>query len=220
MNVTGVRRVLFRSYATDTLYNIVPNWSDVKRLSAIFSPQQTLLAAPTPVAALLSPGAVLAPEWDAFHIRRFTVAGRAPSAYGSRSGSKIRLIVLHGDAGPALQSLEMMVMPGALRMPHYYVAADSAIYQLVDDEFAAFHSGMAYWDGAQRNINRSSIGIMLERPRSGYTDASRRVLSWLITRLRSRYAIPASGVVRWGDLSPDAANDLADLPRHWYREGG
>ncbi|PMP86917.1 MAG: N-acetylmuramoyl-L-alanine amidase [Roseiflexus castenholzii] len=215
----GGKQYNFQVYATDTIYNIVPNWSDVKRLSAIFRPQQTLLAAPAPVARLLSPGAVFAPEWDAFHIQRFAVAGRAPSAYGSRSGSKIRLIVLHGDAGPALQSLETMAMPGSPRMPHYYVAADGAVYQLVDDEFAAFHSGMAYWDGARRNINRSSIGIMLERPHTGYTDASRRALFWLIAHLRAKYNIPASSVVRWSDLSPDAAGDLADLPGNWYREG-
>jgi hypothetical protein len=216
----GGKQYNVQVYATDTLYNIVPNWSDVKRLSAIFGPQQTLLAAPTPVAALLSPGAVLAPAWDTFYIRRFTVAGRAPSAYGSRSGSKIRLIVLHGDEGPALRSLEQMAMPGAASMTHYYVAADGAIYQLLDDEFAAFHSGIAYWNGARRNINRSSIGIALERPNHGYTDASRRALAWLIARLRARYDIPPSGVVRWGDMAPSAANDLADLPRDWYRGGG
>ncbi len=215
----GGKQYNFQVYATDTIYNIVPNWSDVRRLSAIFGPQQALLAAPAPVSRLLSPGAVLAPEWESFHIQRFAIAGRAPSAYGSRSGSKIRLLVLHGDEGPARQSLESMAMPGASRMPHYYVAADGAIYQLVDDEFAAFHSGMAQWEGAQRNINRISIGIMLERPRTGYTDASRRALAWLLARLRTRYSIPASGVVRWGELSRDAASDLADLPRHWYREG-
>jgi hypothetical protein len=49
----GGKQYNFQVYATDTLYNIVPNWSDVKRLSAIFSPQQTLLVAPTPVTALL-----------------------------------------------------------------------------------------------------------------------------------------------------------------------
>ncbi|MFQ3632783.1 N-acetylmuramoyl-L-alanine amidase, partial [Roseiflexus sp.] len=179
-------------------------------------PRQTLLAAPAS-AARLATGATFAPEWDAFHIQRFTVAGRAPTAYGSRSGSKIRLIVLHGDEGPALQSLEMMAIPGASRVPHYYVTADGAIYQLVDDEFAAFHSGLAHWEGARRNINRSSIGVMLERPRSGYTEALRRALSWLIARLRAQYGVPSANVVRWSDLSPDAAHDLADLPRNWYQ---
>ena len=112
---------------------------------------------------------------------------------------------------------ETFVSKDSCLTEYYYVAADGAIYQLLDDEFAAFHSGIAYWNGARRNINRSSIGIALERPNHGYTDASRRALAWLIARLRARYDIPPSGVVRWGDMAPSAANDLADLPRDWYR---
>lgn len=213
----GGKQYNFQVYATDTLYNLVPNWSDVKRLSALFGPKQAVLGAPTPVAALLARDSVLAPDWGAFHIQRYGVAGMAPSAFGSRSGSKIRLLVLHGDPGPAAATLERMAVPGAAAMTHYYVAADGAIYQLLDDQYAAFHSGMATWSGARRNINRLSLGISLERPPAGYTPAALHALAWLLETLRARYDIPVAGVMRWGELSPAAAADLTDLPRERFR---
>lgn len=208
----GGKQYNFQVYATDTLYNVVPNWSDVKRLSAIFAPKQAVLAAHAPPAALLLRDAVLVPDWGRFHIQRYSVAGKAPTAFGSRDGSKIHLIVLHGDTGPALRTLEQMAIPGAARMSHYYVAADGAVYQLLDDRFAAFHSGLAVWSGARRNINRISLGVTIERPQNGYTSGTLQALAWLIETLRARHGIPVSGVMRWGELSSSAASDLADLP--------
>jgi N-acetylmuramoyl-L-alanine amidase len=126
-------------------------------------------------------------------------------------------VVLHGDAGPAAETLEQMAVPGARRMTHYYVAANGEIHQLLDDEYAAFHSGLAVWAGARRNINRISIGVTLERSHDGYTADSLHALAWLLETLRVRYGIPATGVVRWGELLPAASADLADLPTEQFR---
>ena len=46
------------------------------------------------------------------------------SAFGSRSGSKITAIVLHGDSGPAEATLARMAAPGAKTLTHYYLARE------------------------------------------------------------------------------------------------
>jgi hypothetical protein len=202
-------------YATDTLYNIVPNWSDVRRLSqnvSLGAARPAVLSVEQPVQAL--PSAVARPEAAT---GRFVVAQYAPpgiqgTAFSSRDGSKIALIVLHGDAGPARQSLAAMAGLGAQGSTHYYLAADGAIYQVVDDAYAAWHSGMADWNGRNQNINRISLGMTLERGQGGYSPALLDALAWLVRMLRERYQLPATAVLRWSDLDPTPDDSLAGFP--------
>lgn len=45
--------------------------------------------------------------------------------------------------------------------PHYVNSESGQIYQLVDEQFAAYHAGISCWNG-QKNINNQSIGIEQE----------------------------------------------------------
>ena len=147
----------------------MPNWSDVRRLSqdiqigapaaarpAILSPEQPAAALP------ITKNAQLEPAPAQFQILQFAPPGATGTAFGERGGSKIALIVLHGDAGPAKQSLAAMTAFDAQKSTHYYVTAAGAIYQLVDDTYAAWHSGMADWNGRHQNINPISLGVTVE----------------------------------------------------------
>jgi hypothetical protein len=201
-------------YATDTLYNVVPNWGNVRRLSQDIQPaaaRPAVLSRERPAEALLSDHAQLEPAPARFSIIQYAPPGIAGAAFGGRDGSKIALIVLNGDPGPARQSLAALVAHGAQRSAHYYVAADGAIYQLVDDAYAVWHSGMADWSGRNRNINRISLGVTAERAAAGYSPTLLAALAWLVRTLRSRYSLPAGAVVRWDDLDP-RADDLAGFP--------
>jgi hypothetical protein len=205
-------------YATDTLYNIVPNWSTVRRLSqdiqasAPAAARPAILSLEQPAEALLSKNAQLEPAPAAFQIVQFAPPGTIGVAFGGRSGSKIALIVLHGDAGPAKQSLTAITAFGAQRPTHYYVTAAGAIYQLVDDLYAAWHSGMAVWNGRRQNINPISLGVTVEHGPNSYSTVLLDSLAWLIGRLRARYQLPIASVKRWGDLDSHAADDLAGFP--------
>ena len=220
---TGAAQYGIQVYATDTLYNIVPAWNDVRRLSqlvpalaarpAVLSmrderPMPALGDVPTAPPA----GAQAEPAPAAFHILQYSPRSATPAAFSSRSGSKIGLIVLHGDAGPAERSLAAMTAIAAGAMTHYYVASDGAIYQLLDDALAAWHAGLAEWRGRRQNINRVSLGLAIERGPAGYTEPQLRGLAWLAQTLCARYHLPAAAVLRWGDLSPRDAADLADFP--------
>ncbi|HNP71037.1 MAG TPA: N-acetylmuramoyl-L-alanine amidase [Kouleothrix sp.] len=209
----GSAQYAIQVYATDTLYNVVPNWSDVRRLS------QLVAGAPARPAVLsdrLAPRAAASePGAAPFHILQYGAPEAMPTAFGARSGSKIALIVLHSDAGPADAALAGYLSPEARAMPHYYVAADGAIYQLVDDDLAAWHAGMAEWRGREQNINRVSLGIAAERGPAGYADGQLDALAWLVGTLRARHGLPADALRRWSDLSPDDPNDPAEFP--WAR---
>jgi N-acetyl-anhydromuramyl-L-alanine amidase AmpD len=201
----------FQVYATDTIYNVDQNWKDVKRLSALSGPKVAVLGGGG--LPLLASNTSFEQDWADRTIITYAIPGVAPAACGSRGGSKIALVVLHGDAGPAPVSLLQMASPGARRMTHYYVAADGSVYQLVDDELSAWHSGMAEWEGRRRNINRSSIGVAVERAAAGgYPEAQIAALRTLVALLRQRYELEADAVIRWGELQPRFAKDLADLP--------
>jgi N-acetyl-anhydromuramyl-L-alanine amidase AmpD len=208
---SGSSQYAIQVYATDILYNVVPNWSDVKRLNQLTATGATAFATEDPF-AVITEDAQLEPAPAPFHIVQYSPAGAAKMAYGSRSGARIKLIVLHSDPGPAERSLSIMVAPGARAATHYYVASDGTIYQLVDDKNAAWHAGMATWGGRKQNINRISIGVTAERGPDGYTAAQLDSLTWLVDTLRARNELTSDAVVRWGDLSPREADDPAGFP--------
>ena len=212
---SGSAQYAIQVYATDTLYNLVPNWSDVRRLSLlVVRAPAAALAAPeeAPVAALVTADAQFEPAPAPFHIVRYRPGGSAPTAYSSRDRSRIMLIVLHGDAGPAEQSLAAMLQIGARAAAHYYVTNRGTVYQLVDDAYAAWHTGMAVWSGRRRNINRISLGVVAEHGPAGYSDVQLDALAWLVDTLRGRYGLTAEVVVRRDELAPHHAADPAGFP--------
>lgn len=216
----GAAQYAIQVYATDTLYNLIPSWSDVRRLSQLLAPAPAVLSdRELPMAARMPQARVVArdPAPAPFHILRYSPAGVTSTAYGTRSGSKIGLIVLHSDPGPAEQSLAAMTALDAPSMSHYYVGSAGAIYQLVDDEQAAWHAGMATWRDRRQNINRVSLGVALERGTGGYSTAQLDALAWLVGELRARYQLPAEAVVTWGQLSERAEDDPAEFPWQQFR---
>ena len=219
---SGSAQYAIQVYATDTLYNLVPNWSDVRRLSqlanaprpAVLSAREAPAAAPAPK---LPAGAQLEPAPATFHVAQYSPPQAQPVAFGDRSGSKINLLVLHSAPGPLAQILAAMTALDAQGMSHYVVAADGAIYQLVSDDCAAWHSGMADWNGRRQNINRISLGITVEQV-GNYPAAQLAALARLVTTLRARYDLPADAVLRWSDLAPDNPSDPDAFPWDAFRK--
>jgi hypothetical protein len=205
-------------YATDTLYNVVPNWSAVRRLTQSIQAGSAAAARPAILSAeqssspTISKNARLEPASATFKIVQFAPPGATGAAFGGRSGSKIALIVLHSDPGPAKQSLAALTALNAQKSTHYYVTAGGAIYQLVDDMYAAWHSGMADWNGRRRNINPISLGVTIEHGTGGYSTAQLDALAWLVGILRARYQLPAAAVKRWSDLASGDTDDPAGFP--------
>jgi hypothetical protein len=201
----GGKQYALQVYATDTLFNLVPNWKDVKRLSEVARPGATkpavLGAEPgaPPVAAVLADGTLFEPPDAAHRVVRFRPYHAVPAAR-SRGRQTVELIVLRDERGPAERRMAQMVLPGARRTPHFYVARDGTTYQLVDEGLAARWAGLAVWNGRRRNLNPISIGVAVERAPGGPPEAQRAALERLLARLRADYRLPKRAVVRWERL--------------------
>jgi len=121
------------------------------------------------------------------------------SASATRRKAPISLIVLHDDPRPASEELAAFTAHGATVAPHYAIDACGAVTQLVPESRAAQHSGSARWNRRRRNIDRISIGIVLERrPDAPYSDAQLVALHRLLDQIEKRYTLTDSAIVRWG----------------------
>lgn len=210
-------------YALDTLYNVVPNWSDVKRLRDLATSQGMAV-----LGGALGEG--IPPTPDGFYDPPATVdlhvtqASPQATAWGERGGRPIDLAIIHGLPGPADATLAAMTRVDARFATHYYVGLDGSITQLVPEDKAAWHAGMAVLSGTWYNLNRSSVGIGLERP-TGWpvaaaenTDAQIMALRWLLRDLDRRHGISAAGVLLWGSLAASDEESLDGLPLDVLRE--
>lgn len=127
------------------------------------------------------------------------LAQAAPlAASTTRRNASVRLIVLHDDQRSAAQALAAFTEKTSRSTPHYYVAADGAVSQLVDEQRAAYHSGQAIIDGRLRNIDRISIGIVIERTSKIMSTMQATALRRLVLELQQRYNLLADAArVRW-----------------------
>ncbi|HWQ12984.1 MAG TPA: N-acetylmuramoyl-L-alanine amidase [Roseiflexaceae bacterium] len=120
------------------------------------------------------------------------------SAHASRRGAAVELIVLGSDPRPAAEALAAYTAPGSASAPHYYVAADGSVMQLVPEARAARHSGRATWRRRRRNIDRISVGIALENaPGTPYAPAQLEALDLLATVVAARHELSGEAVLSW-----------------------
>lgn len=96
---------------------------------------------------------------------------RSPN-FSSRNGSKIFMLVMHATAGRQASDLDILTndrVPLKKRVSsHYFINKKGIIYQLVDDQYAAWHAGKAYWDTyGPVAIQEGSIGIEMENLNNG-----------------------------------------------------
>jgi hypothetical protein len=209
-------------YALDTLYNIVPQWTDVQRMSQLVAklvepqprPGSSFSRRP-PSEMVLEPGTTWEPP-DQSVVLHYTHTP-PPSSFSSREDTPVQLIVLHGDPGPARATLERMAELGAPHSTHYYLTREGTIYQVIHEAFAAWHAGMALYSGSKQHINQMSIGVVLERPldlapNSSQQEAQRQALGWLVRDIASRYTLSPGAVVRWRDLAPGSVFEHSRQP--------
>lgn len=212
-------------YALDTLYNIVPNWSQVKRLRDLATAKGMPVlggAMEEEIDAVFQPDGTWEPPATVhFNIVRYSPAA---SAWSERGGHKISMAILHGLPGDEATALARMSDIGASFCTHYYVSQEGIIYQLVDEDKAAWHAGMATLDGTWYNLNRDSIGIALERPvnwpavPASNTNDQTLALRWLLRDLDSRYPLGAKGVVLWSSFAGGESGTLDGLSLSVLRE--
>ncbi|MBX7101181.1 MAG: N-acetylmuramoyl-L-alanine amidase [Myxococcaceae bacterium] len=112
------------------------------------------------------------------------------SNYSSRSGGRVRFVVIHDMEGTMPGAISVFRNPGRGASAHYLVRArDGHIVQMVREASKAWHAGHGWF-------NANSIGIEHEgfasRPRGGgyYTATLYRASAQLTCAIATRYHVP------------------------------
>jgi hypothetical protein len=222
----GQASYAMQTYALDTLYNLVPQWSNVRRLRDLAISQGApvlggggegvvLGAAGVEEEPIVVPGDFIPPADIDYSIVQFTPAARA---FSSREGKAVELVILHGLAGPEDAALAQLTAVDARFATHYYVSNAGTIYQLVNEADAAWHAGFGTAAGTWYNLNKVSIGITLERPAgwpqasSGNTTVQIRALRDLLRQLAQRYPLTPDTLLLWTSFFGSDAGTLDGLP--------
>ena len=133
----------------------------------------------------------------------------------------ISSIVVHSCEGampfPRLTSLPWLCNPQTSHPErrvscHYYVCRDTTIFQLVDDQYQAWHVGNA----EAPFVNNVSLGIELEHHAGQvYPFTQKAALAWLLRTLANRYTIPARLIETHGQVAIRGPYQRKRDPSDW-----
>ncbi len=127
------------------------------------------------------------------------------------SGRKIDTIILHSsyDAlgnDPFSVSGVIAEYKQAQVSPHYLIARDGTIYQLVSDQNIAWHAGVAKMPDGRTDVNSFSIGIEIINTQDGkFTDQQYSAVNRLIGDLKNKY--PIKNILGHSDIAPGRKTD-------------
>ncbi len=122
------------------------------------------------------------------------------------------LIVIHYTAMDTPEAaLDRLCDPEAEVSAHYLIAADGTLCQLVEEHRRAWHAGAGRWGGIA-DVNSASIGIELDNDGTcPFPEAQIETLIELLAGIRSRWPIPAKGVIGHSDMAPGRKADPGPL---------
>lgn len=117
-------------------------------------------------------------------------------------------IVIHATAADTVEStLNWFKNPGSQASSQYVIDKDGEIYQLMPDNYAAWHAGKSSWKGTE-NMNLHSIGIeLVNNGVTPYTSDQIDACIELVRHLMEAYDIKAEDVVGHKDISPGRKTD-------------
>ncbi len=130
--------------------------------------------------------------------------------------AKIDTIVLHYTGmKSSKEALRRMCDPATEVSAHYCISEKGDIYQLVEDDSKAWHSGKSFWRGRD-NINNYSIGIEIANygHEWGYRPFEDEQIDSVINLCKSlieEYDIKPYNVVGHSDIAPERKEDPGEL---------
>ncbi|RSE98171.1 N-acetylmuramoyl-L-alanine amidase [Achromobacter aegrifaciens] len=133
--------------------------------------------------------------------------------------SRVRSIVLHYTSVDDARSMELL-SKGKVSS-HYLVNDAGRVYQLVDENRAAWHAGASSWYG-NIAMNSTSIGIEIVNPGwtegsdgkpvwHPYNDQQLRALTILLRDIAQRHGVTPENIVGHSDIAPQRKVDPGPL---------
>ena len=132
----------------------------------------------------------------------------------------VSMIVLHYTGMPDAEgALNRLRSPDAKVSAHYLVDEAGEVFQLVDEEKRAWHSGRSYWRGIT-DVNSASVGIEIVNPghEFGYRpfpDEQIASVIPLVADIKDRHGIGRGNVVGHSDVAPARKEDPGELFPRW-----
>ena len=145
---------------------------------------------------------------------------RCPSPNFDERQLPVSMIVLHYTGMPDAEgALNRLRSPDAKVSAHYLVDEQGEVFQLVDEEKRAWHSGRSYWRGIT-DVNSASVGIEIVNPghEFGYRpfpDEQIASLIPLISDIKDRHGIGRGNIVGHSDVAPARKEDPGELFPWW-----
>jgi N-acetylmuramoyl-L-alanine amidase len=139
-----------------------------------------------------------------------------PSPNYNHRNAPIDMLLLHYTGMQSAQAaLDRLCDPAAKVSAHYVVDEDGTTYQLVEEEFRAWHAGAAYW-ARTKDINAQAIGIEIVNPghEFGYRAFPLRQMESVRTlakEIMGRHNIAPSRVLGHSDVAPLRKEDPGEL---------
>lgn len=132
---------------------------------------------------------------------------KSPNQSG-RIGHKPSMIVIHADAGTTDAGTVDWISRAESRVSyHYLVGRDGEIYQFVNEDRKAWHSGKSFWDGFT-NVNEISVGVSFANNGSEpYRQVQYEEGGWLVADICERHNIPAHRIRAHSEVSPGRKTD-------------
>jgi len=132
----------------------------------------------------------------------------------------VSMIVLHYTGMPDAEgALNRLRSPEAKVSAHYLVDEKGEVFQLVDEEKRAWHSGRSYWRGIT-DVNSASVGIEIVNPghEFGYRpfpDEQMASVIPLVADIKERHGVGRGNVVGHSDVAPARKEDPGELFPWW-----
>ena len=128
---------------------------------------------------------------------------------------KISLIILHyTEMNPVQAALERLTDPASKVSAHYLIEQNGQMYQLVEDQYRAWHAGISSWQGYE-DVNDISIGIELDHPghisSAPYPKVLMTSLLKLLKFLCVRHKINKKQIWGHSDIAPDRKIDPGEF---------
>ncbi len=144
------------------------------------------------------------------------ISVRPSPNYNDRAPGAITMLVLHYTGMVSREhALARLCDPVAKVSAHYLIDEMGLVYQMVAEEYRAWHAGVSFWAG-ERDINSRSIGIELVNPghERGYRSflaLQMRSLVELCREILPRHPIPPNRVLGHSDVAPGRKRDPGEL---------
>lgn len=146
--------------------------------------------------------------------------------FNDRKTDVIDMIVLHYTGTESLNDAITRLCRKKYEVSaHYLVAVNGDIYQMVAEEYRAWHAGVSYWRG-ETDINSRSIGIEIDNKGhdygyNDYPDIQIASVVGLCKNLIEKYGIPPLNIVGHSDIAPSRKKDPGEkFPWHLLAMNG